>query len=169
MYPSRKPVKYDRSHWRFSRRDPGQPVCICGKGYGSKFDGLCIFCRGMTGYEAWNPPKVDTRGQSVRSLWWHMNRNARIIRFYTSECGGDIDHFGIGLPTDDMENGWKVCFDKKVVAIVAAKSDVLPVPTARRLSTNSTVLSQTPRFNWTKIWINWTSLKTSAPCLKWSV
>lgn len=60
-----------------------------------------------------------------------MNRNARIIRFYTSECGGDIDHFGIGLPTDDMENGWKVCFDKKVVAIVAAKSDVLPMPTAR--------------------------------------
>ena len=60
-----------------------------------------------------------------------MNRNARIIRFYTSEFGGDIGHFGIGLPTDDMENGWKVCFDKKVVAIVAAKSDVLPMPTAR--------------------------------------
>ena len=60
-----------------------------------------------------------------------MNRNARIIRFYTSEYDGDIDHFGIGLPTDDMENGWKVCFDKKVVAIVAAKSDVLPMPTAR--------------------------------------
>ena len=60
-----------------------------------------------------------------------MNRYARIIRFYTSEGGGDIDHFGLGLPTDDHENGWKVCFDKKVIAIVAAKTDVLPVPTAR--------------------------------------
>ena len=30
-----------------------------------------------------------------------------------------------------MKMGWKVCFDKKVIAIVAAKTDVLPVPTAR--------------------------------------
>ena len=31
----------------FSRRDPTQPVCRdCGRGYGSKFDGLCTRCRG---------------------------------------------------------------------------------------------------------------------------
>ena len=76
-----------------------------------------------------------------------MNRYARIIRFYTSEGGGDIDHFGLGLPTDDHENGWKVCFDKKVIAIVAAKPTFFLFQQHGRLSTNSTVLSQTPRFN----------------------
>ena len=60
-----------------------------------------------------------------------MNRNARIIRFYTSEGGGDIDHFGLGLPTDDMEKWLESVLRQKVVAIVAAKADVLPVPTAR--------------------------------------
>lgn len=29
----------------------GQIICICGRGYGSDFDGLCIFCRG--GITAW--------------------------------------------------------------------------------------------------------------------
>lgn len=30
----------------------GQPVCKCGRGYGSEYDGLCTPCRGITAYEA---------------------------------------------------------------------------------------------------------------------
>ena len=30
----------------------GSYICRCGKGYGSEYDGLCFYCRGMTGFEA---------------------------------------------------------------------------------------------------------------------
>lgn len=38
--------------WRTSSRVPGQPICKCSKGWGSKFDGLCTSCRGCTAWEA---------------------------------------------------------------------------------------------------------------------
>lgn len=33
----------------------GQPICECGKGYGSELDGLCTRCRGVSAHEAARP------------------------------------------------------------------------------------------------------------------
>lgn len=30
----------------------GHVICKCGKGYGSEYDGLCLYCRGVTAYDA---------------------------------------------------------------------------------------------------------------------
>lgn len=46
------------SRQEYSSRKPGQPVCRCGKGYGSKYDGLCLYCRGKTAWQA----QMDARG-----------------------------------------------------------------------------------------------------------
>lgn len=37
---------------QYSSRNPEQPVCTCGRGHGSKFDGLCSICR--KGKPAWS-------------------------------------------------------------------------------------------------------------------
>jgi len=37
---------------RYSSRT-GKPICrVCGKGYGSTYDGLCFHCRGCTAWRA---------------------------------------------------------------------------------------------------------------------
>ena len=42
-----RPAKY----WVYSK-STGHPVCYsCRKGYGSKLDGVCSICRGVTAYE----------------------------------------------------------------------------------------------------------------------
>ncbi len=51
-----KPTRLPMVHWRFSSKYPDRPVCKCGRGYGSKYDGLCILCRGCT---AWEQKKKD--------------------------------------------------------------------------------------------------------------
>lgn len=37
---------------QYSSRNPEQPVCTCGRGHGSKFDGLCSSCRKRQGKPA---------------------------------------------------------------------------------------------------------------------
>ena len=39
-------------------RRTGRLVCGCGKGYASNYDGLCIFCRGIT---AWAQKQKDEK------------------------------------------------------------------------------------------------------------
>ena len=46
---------HDKPFDRYSARRPLQPVCKCGKGYGSTFDGLCTSCRGQTAWAAQHP------------------------------------------------------------------------------------------------------------------
>ncbi len=56
---------------RYSTKHPDQPVCNCGKGYGSLFDGLCMFCREQTAHDArrahlkpppWSPTSAEGFG-----------------------------------------------------------------------------------------------------------
>lgn len=47
----KQPKVYPVRQYRRSSRT-GKPICQCGKGYGSEYDGVCFNCRGMTAYEA---------------------------------------------------------------------------------------------------------------------
>jgi hypothetical protein len=47
----------------------GQPICECGKGYGSELDGLCTRCRGVSAHEAARP--VTRQGYLKKD---HMER-----------------------------------------------------------------------------------------------
>lgn len=49
LYKNIQPLPFN--YWDYSFTRIGQPICHCRKGYGSKFDGLCIYCRGYTAYE----------------------------------------------------------------------------------------------------------------------